>query len=76
MDSILKAVGCAIRQVRVDRQMSQEALAELSGLDRTYISTVEANKRNVTLQNLKKIAEGLSVSLTELIQLAEDRLEQ
>lgn len=71
---LLVAIGKAIRQVREDRQLSQDQLASKSGLDRSYVSSIENGKRNVSIQNLSKIANSLGVSLTEIVQLAEDRL--
>lgn len=73
-DSLLVAIGRAIRQIREDRQISQDQLAIKAELDRSYVSSIENGKRNVSVQNLQKISISLGVSLTELIQLAEDRL--
>ena len=55
--------------------MSQERLAELASLHRTYISSVEQGRRNVSIENIHKIAEALGVSMTEIVQLCEDRLD-
>jgi transcriptional regulator with XRE-family HTH domain len=55
--------------------MSQEKLAEESGLHRTYISSIELGKRNISLANIHKIARALGVSMTELLRLCEDRLQ-
>ena len=55
--------------------MSQEKLAEESGLHRTYISSVELGRRNISLDNIQKIALALGVSMTELMRLCEDRLQ-
>jgi transcriptional regulator with XRE-family HTH domain len=76
MSALLHALGQAIRQVREDRNLSQERLAELAGLHRTYISSVEQGRRNVSAENIYKIANALGVSMTELIQLCEDRLDR
>jgi len=73
-NGLLVALGRAIRQVREDRQISQDQLATKAELDRSYVSSIENGKRNVSIQSLNKIANSLGVSLTELIQLAEDRL--
>jgi transcriptional regulator with XRE-family HTH domain len=72
---LLASLGNAIRQVREDRQFSQEQISFQSGLDRSYISSVENGKRNVSIENLQRISGALGVSLTELIQLTEDRLQ-
>lgn len=75
MKDIQMALGNAIREIREDRQISQEKLAEESGLHRTYISSLECGHRNITLSNINKIANALGVSMTELIRLCEDRFE-
>lgn len=72
---VKKGIGSAIREVREDRAMSQEKLAEESGLHRTYISSVELGRRNISIDNIYKIASALGVSMTELVRLCEDRLE-
>jgi transcriptional regulator with XRE-family HTH domain len=72
---LLASLGHAIRQVREDRQFSQEQISLQSGLDRSYLSSVENGKRNVSIENLQRISGALGVSLTELIQLTEDRLQ-
>jgi transcriptional regulator with XRE-family HTH domain len=75
MSGVLGALGKAIRQVREDRSLSQERLAEIAGLHRTYISSVEQGRRNISIDNIFKIANALGVSMTEIIQLCEDRLD-
>ena len=75
MSNLLSALGSAIRQVREDRSLSQERLAELAGLHRTYISSVEQGRRNVSIENIHKITNALGVSMTEIVQLCEDRLD-
>lgn len=76
MSNLLRALGNAIRQVREDRNLSQEHLAELADLHRTYVSSVEQGRRNLSIENIQKIAIALGVSMTELIQLCEDRLDK
>ena len=76
MSKLLHALGHAIRQVREDRNLSQERLAELAGLHRTYVSSVEQGRRNLSVENIQKIANALGVSMTELVQLCEDRLDK
>ena len=75
MLALQRAIGLAIRQVREDRNLSQERLAELADLHRTYVSSVEQGHRNISIENIHKIANALGVSMTELIQLCEDRLD-
>lgn len=66
MSSILKAVGAQIRSLRKARKLSQEQLAERADLHYTMIGSVERGERNVTLENLAKIAKGLAVPVREL----------
>jgi len=54
-----------LRQIR---GLSQEALAEVCNLDRTYISGIERGIRNVSLRNIEALANGLGVSLSELFK--------
>lgn len=65
-DNILMTFGKAVRKLRSDRGISQEEFAELCGLHRTYISDVELGKRNVSLENIGRIAEALNMPLSEL----------
>ncbi len=76
MSDLLRALGLAIRQVREDRNLSQERLAEFADLHRTYVSSVEQGRRNLSIENIHKICNALGVSMTELIQLCEDRLDR
>lgn len=57
-----------IKTLRTDRGYSQEKFALKIDMDRTYYASVEAGKRNISLKNIKKIADGLDVSLEELFQ--------
>lgn len=64
--SITDRFGERIRSLRKERGLSQEALAELSGLDRTYVSGIERGIRNVALRNIEALAKALRVSLADL----------
>ena len=55
-----------MRQQRLTQGLSQEALADLAGLHRTYIGSVERGERNISLDNLERIAHALKMSLSEL----------
>lgn len=59
-------IGSRIRQLRQEKHFSQEAFADMCELDRTYISSIEKGKRNVSIINLEKIANALNVSLSTL----------
>jgi transcriptional regulator with XRE-family HTH domain len=60
--------GRAVRKVRLERNLSQERLAELAGIHRTYIGDVERGTRNVGILNMRRIASALGVPLSQLIQ--------
>ena len=61
-------LGKRIRELRNSLNLSQEKFALIIEMDRTYYASVEAGKRNISIQNLKKIALGLKVSLSELFE--------
>ncbi len=58
--------GNRIRELRTETGLSQEKFALKIGMDRTYYASVESGRRNISLINIEKIAEGLGVSLSEL----------
>ena len=66
--SITKKFGLRIKVLRKARGLSQEDLAELSNLDRTYISGIERGLRNVALRNIESLAQALQVSISELFE--------
>lgn len=65
-EEIRVAYGKAVRALRQDKKISQEELGDLCGLHRTYISDIELGKRNVSLENIDKIAHALQVKKSEL----------
>ena len=65
-EEIRVAYGKAVRTIRQNKKMSQEELADLCGLHRTYISDIELGKRNVSLENIDKISHALQVKKSEL----------
>ena len=65
---IRKQFGEAVRKIRMSQGESQESFAELAGLHRTYIGGVERGERNISLINIKKIADALRISLEELFR--------
>lgn len=65
---ITKELGNRIRELRQQTGLSQEKFALKIGMDRTYFASVEAAKRNIAIINIKKIADGLNVSLSELFK--------
>jgi transcriptional regulator with XRE-family HTH domain len=65
------AFGSAVRERRVERAVSQEQLADLAGIHRTYIGGVERGERNVSLANIVRIADALGVRASELLAEAD-----
>ncbi len=63
---ITEKIGNRIRELRKETGLSQEKFAAKIGMDRTYFASVELGKRNISIVNLEKIAEGLDISLSEL----------
>jgi transcriptional regulator with XRE-family HTH domain len=63
---IKEKIGLRIRQLRQEQNLSQEAFADVCELDRTYISSIEKGKRNVSIVNLEKIANALNINLSTL----------
>ena len=68
---ITAKIGNRIRELRTQTGLSQEKFAQKIGMDRTYYASVEAGTRNISLQNIKKIADGFNVSISELFTLTE-----
>ena len=65
------ALGTAVRDRRHEIGLSQEALADTCRLHRTYIGSVERGERNVSLENIVRIADALDIQPSELIGRAE-----
>ena len=63
---IQQELGNRIRELRKAKGYSQESFARKSGIERTYIASVEAGKRNISIDNIKKIADALNVTLHDL----------
>lgn len=65
--AILVSLGQAIRARRIKLNLSQEALANLAGIDRSHMGKIERGERNVTLLNLQKIALVLNTPASMLL---------
>jgi transcriptional regulator with XRE-family HTH domain len=63
MGDIKILIGTRIKELRKERSLSQENLALLANLDRTYIASVEKGRRNVSIVNIEKIANAMDISL-------------
>ena len=61
--------GKKVREIRKDRGISQEKLAELAELDRTYVSEIENGKRNVSIETMYKIGEALKIPVFKFFHL-------
>lgn len=59
---ILKCFGTRVKELRQIRKISQEALAFKAGIDRTYMTSVENGKRNLSLKNIEKILNALEIT--------------
>ena len=66
-ENILERFGQNVQRIRKERNISQEKLAELAGLHRTYIGMIERAEKNITLCNIEKIAKALNVKISELV---------
>ncbi|MBP5591834.1 helix-turn-helix transcriptional regulator [bacterium] len=64
---IVKVFGDNVREIRIQKNLSQEKLAELSGLHRTYISGIERCGRNISLENVQRIADALEIETYKLL---------
>ncbi len=71
MSDLLKFVGLRIRNYRINQNLSQEKLAELSNCHPTYIGQIERGEKNATLESIWKITSALSVSLSSLFEKIE-----
>ena len=68
-NSIESKVGERIKFLRqTNTKLSQEKFALKINMDRTYLASVEVGKRNISIKNLKKIADGLEISLSDFFK--------
>lgn len=73
--AVRSAFGRRVREVRLSVDISQEELAHRSGLDRSYVGQVERGERNLTLENIYRLAEGLGVPAARLVVELNDLLD-
>ncbi len=66
--TVSKLFGSKVRALRKARGLSQEELAYLAQLDRSYIGSVERGDRNISLANISKIASALNITLSDLFK--------
>lgn len=65
---ILINFGDKVREIRKEKDISQEELAHKADLHRTYIGMIERAEKNITLVNIEKIANALEVNIKELLE--------
>ena len=65
---ILNNFATRIKEIRISKGLSQEKFALKIDMDRTYYASVESGKRNISLKNIQKIADGFEMSLEELFR--------
>jgi transcriptional regulator with XRE-family HTH domain len=66
---ILKKFGQRLKEIRNNKGLSQERLASLTGLHRTYISDIERGKKNISLRNIEKLSKSLRVKMSDFFKL-------
>jgi transcriptional regulator with XRE-family HTH domain len=71
MQAIQKQVGARIRELREKKGISQEALAAICDLHRTYVGLIERGERNLSLSTIEAIAQGLEVPVSEIFRQVE-----
>lgn len=72
---IKRAFGLAVKQIRNTQNISQEKFALQIGMDRTYYASVESGNRNISIQNIKKIADGFEISTSDLFRVVDSIFE-
>jgi transcriptional regulator with XRE-family HTH domain len=65
---LLRILATNLRERRLHAGLTQEALADATGLHRTYIGAVERQERNISIRNLERLAAALGVAAADLLQ--------
>lgn len=68
MSELRRVLAENMRHLRTEKGLSQEGLADICGLHRTYISDIERCERNISIDNIEKIAAALNISVAELLR--------
>ena len=74
--SLLHKYPIKVRKYRLQQKLTQEKLAELSGLHRTYISSIEREQRNISIDNIAKIASALKIDPYLLLKKSIEQSEE
>ncbi|BFO68103.1 helix-turn-helix domain-containing protein [Chryseobacterium sp. KCF3-3] len=65
MENIKQKIGERIKEVRVEKKLSQEAVAFNAGIERSFMTHIENGRRNVSIETLKKVLTGLEISFSD-----------
>ena len=65
-DDVKIVIGKRVKEIRSSKGLSQEKLALKSNIDRTYITSVENGKRNISIEMIQKICKGMDISIKDL----------
>ena len=65
---VLFKFGQKVREERLKLNLSQEKFADMAGVHRTYIGMIERAEKNITLENIQKIAKALNIRIADLLQ--------
>jgi transcriptional regulator with XRE-family HTH domain len=66
-EALIKEFGLRIRQLRLDKNISQEKLSDATGFHRTYIGMIERGERNISLTNMAVFARIFEITVSELL---------
>ena len=66
---LIKEFGLRIKQLRIEKNISQEKLSSLTGFHRTYVGMIERGERNISLVNIAVFAKVFEISISELLDL-------
>jgi len=70
--NLQRKFGIVLKELRLEKGLSQESLANQSEIDRTYISDIEKGERNISLKIIERLSETLQISLSELFKKIEE----
>ncbi|HCA09638.1 helix-turn-helix transcriptional regulator [Chryseobacterium sp.] len=65
MENIKQKIGDRIKEVRVEKKLSQESVAYNSGIERSFMTHIENGRRNVSVETLEKVLTGLEISFSD-----------
>lgn len=64
--------GLKLKKIRNEKKLSQEKLAELASMDRSYISNIERGKKNISLEKINELSKALKIDISKLFELEEN----